>query len=86
MSLGKRLQRWWDDLLGRPRWHRDDDVTTTRPGLRATRSEPSRPGELSVASDPPRAERKLRRGAGVDPYANDAGFAKPHSWERIDHD
>lgn len=26
------------------------------------------------------------RGTGFDPYASDAGFAKPHSWERVDHD
>jgi hypothetical protein len=24
--------------------------------------------------------------AGFDPYASDAGYSKPHSWERIDHD
>ena len=24
--------------------------------------------------------------AGFDPYASDAGYAKPHSWERVDHD
>jgi hypothetical protein len=24
--------------------------------------------------------------AGFDPYGNDAGYTKPHSWERVDHD
>jgi hypothetical protein len=24
--------------------------------------------------------------AGFDPYASDAGYSKPHSWERLDHD
>jgi hypothetical protein len=92
MSLMKGLQRWWDELLGRPRWHRDTHVGTTGPGHRPAGSSTAAPtpGELSLADDaaaPKRPRRSGRlRSAGMDPYANDAGFAKPHSWERIDHD
>lgn len=38
-------------------------------------------------ADPPAQKKPSRVGAaGFDPYSSDAGFAKPHSWERVDHD
>ena len=38
----------------------------------ADEPEPRRPGHVGAA--------------GIDPYSSDAGYAKPHSWERLDHD
>lgn len=88
MDFGKRLQRWWDELLGRPRWYRDADGRTPQ-----SRTKPAGPAAragltfVDGSAIPPPAQRaRSRRSAGMDPYANDAGFAKPHSWERIDHD
>jgi hypothetical protein len=34
--------------------------------------EPKRPGHVGAA--------------GFDPYSSDAGYSKPHCWERVDHD
>lgn len=90
MSVRKRLQHWWDELLGRPRWFRDADGGATHSGLKPVRPRSTSPGGLTLADDaaPSQARRRVRarRSAGMDPYANDAGYAKPHSWERIDHD
>ena len=78
MSLGTRLQRWWDRLLGRPPWYRDDAVTISRTDLYRDAPPPKKPpapGELTLADDEPGETRRRRHGsAGVDPYANDAGF------------
>lgn len=90
MSVRKRLERWWDELLGRPRWYRDTDGSTTQSGLKPVRPGSTSSGGLTLADDPPPSRTPPRtrasRSAGTDPYANDAGFAKPHSWERVDHD
>ena len=85
MSVGKRLQRWWDELLGRPPWYRDTDVTRTRPWLADAADKPDNSG-LSLTEDSKAVSPKPRRSAGSDPYSNDAGFQKPHGWERVDHD
>jgi hypothetical protein len=38
-------------------------------------------------TDAPEARKPSRVGAaGFDPYSSDAGYSKPHSWERVDHD
>jgi hypothetical protein len=81
-SVRLRLQRWWDRLLGRPPWYRDTNVTVSRTDLysEVVRREPkpSGPGELTLADEAGAAERRRqKRTAGIDPYANDAGFAKP---------
>jgi hypothetical protein len=89
MSFAKRVQRWWDSLLGRPPWYRDPDPVTTRSALQAQspgRKKTTAPGELTLADDAPENGPRKRRSAGMDPYSNDAGFSKPHSWERLDHD
>ena len=84
-SVRLRLQRWWDRLLGRPPWYRDTNVTISRTDLysddvrRAPKApEPAGPGELTLADEAGATERRRqKRTAGIDPYANDAGFAKP---------
>ena len=89
----RRLKRWWQRLVGRP--HDDDSHhSTTRhaPGD-ATRNPdnqaskpPVVPGGLTLAEDKP-TQPKARSGkAGFDPYSSDAGYSKPHGWDRVDHD
>jgi hypothetical protein len=82
VSLRGRLQRWWDRLLGRPPWYRDTNVTVSRTGLYSDddpqrRPAPPAPGELTLADDAGVRKPGTHRSTGVDPYANDAGFAKP---------
>jgi hypothetical protein len=85
MSLRARLQRWGDRLLGRPPWYRDTNVTISRSDLWAEKPRPDNPeaGDLTLADDTA-AKQKSHRSAGVDPYANDAGFRKPGAWNRVD--
>lgn len=90
MSLKSRLQRWWDTLLGRPPWYRDSNVTVSRTNLyeegASKKSPKAEPGELTLVDDEASGKGRRKRTAGVDPYSNDAGFAKPHGWDRIDRD
>ena len=87
MSVGSRLQRWWDKLLGRPPWYRDTNVTISRSDLWADPPpEKSKPDDLTLVDDTKSAKSKSHRSAGADPYSNDAGFAKPHGWERVERD
>jgi hypothetical protein len=41
---------------------------------------------LSVVDEPPKQKDSRTGASGFDPYSSDAGYAKPHSWERVDHD
>ena len=90
MSLKSRLQRWWDALLGRPPWYRDSNVTVSRTNLyeegSSKKSPKAEPGGLTLVDDEASGKGRRKRTAGVDPYSNDAGFAKPHGWDRIDRD
>jgi hypothetical protein len=36
--------------------------------------------------EPPRQKASGTGQPGFDPYSSDAGYSKPHSWERVDHD
>lgn len=90
MSLRSRLLRWWDRLLGRPPWYRDSNVTISRTDLydESASRQPSKPepGELTLVDDETTGKGRRRRTAGVNPYSNDAGFQKPHGWDRVDRD
>lgn len=44
------------------------------------------PGELEIVDRPPPARPTETAAGGFDPYSSDAGYQKPHSWERVDHD
>lgn len=85
MNLKARLLRWWDTLLGRPPWYRDSNVTISRTDLyrdeRPKQPADSAPEGLSLLDDDPSGKGR-RHTAGVNPYSNDAGFTKPHGWDR----
>jgi len=70
------LRYWWQYLTGKPDEEKAPPATSGR-----ARPRPAK-GELSLADD--KRPRSRRRAAGFDPYSNDAGFSKPHSWERIE--
>lgn len=73
------IRAWWHAITGKP------------PKVPAARAEPPKPkpappGELDLA-EPVKPKPPGNIGAGgFDPYSSDAGYAKPHSWERVDHD
>jgi hypothetical protein len=87
MNLKARLLRWWDTVLGRPPWYRDENVTISRTDLyRDGESKPppadSAAEGLSLLDESRSGMGRRRPTAGVNPYSNDAGFAKPHGWDR----
>ena len=76
-----RLADWWRRLTAGPRKVQD------QPQPAAPRPRPAAPPDGLEIVDAPPPRRPSRVGAaGFDPYASDAGFSKPHSWERVDHD
>ena len=90
MSLKARLLRWWDAMLGRPPWYRDSNVTISRTNLYSdappAKKTPVDTDGLSLADDDESGRQRRRRSAGINPYANDAGFAKPQGWDRKERD
>lgn len=73
------LQTWWRKLAGK-----GPEVTVHVPKRAAAQA--PRPEGLELA-DEPEPKRPGNVGAGgFDPYSSDAGYTKPHSWERVDHD
>ena len=72
---------WWQKLTG------GEPAKPPTPVARsAAAPKPSKAAGLELA-DAPEGKRPSKVGAaGFDPYSSDAGFAKPHSWERVDHD
>ena len=80
-----RLRDWWDRLRGASDEPRR--VTAPPPTRPVKPAPPARSGDDLQLQDGPAARRPSRLGeAGFDPYGNDAGYAKPHGWERTDHD
>jgi hypothetical protein len=76
-----RLSGWWRRVTGRGQ---AAQVPAERPRLHAAR--PAASPALELTDDTP-GHRPARAGeAGFDPYASDAGYQKPHAWERLDHD
>jgi len=76
-----RLRNWWQRLTGAPH-----EPPPKPPAVTARPSQPPSADGLELADDEQR-ERPSRIGAaGFDPYASDAGYAKPHSWERVERD
>jgi len=77
-----RLRDWWHRLTGRETAAR----AAPRPVPKVPDSAKPVPGELGILDEPIPKKPSRTGAAGFDPYASDAGFAKPHSWERVDHD
>lgn len=79
-----RVADWWRRLTAaRGRQQAAASPSSRRPAPQPASEEDA----LSIAPDPKPARRAARTGAaGFDPYSSDGGYAKPHSWERIDHD
>jgi hypothetical protein len=77
MSMG--IVSWWRKLTGRTE---PEPVAHGR--IRSSPAPKPEPG-LSLADDPAPKKTGRAGSAGFDPYASDGGFAKPHSWERLDH-
>jgi hypothetical protein len=75
-----RFSDWWQRLTGaRPEPPPQPPKATVRP--------PQPPSDGLELQDDQQRDRPSRTGAaGFDPYSSDAGYAKPHSWERVDHD
>lgn len=77
------LRNWWERLTGRV----EASQPAPRRAPRAAVAQPAEPsGGLELTDDAPHGKPSRVGRAGFDPYSSDAGFAKPHSWERIDHD
>ena len=73
------LRGWWRRVTGK-----DPEVTaqSTKPTER-----PVIPAQDLRLADEPQPRKPGNIGAGgFDPYSSDAGYSKPHSWERVDHD
>jgi hypothetical protein len=74
------VKSWWRKLMGRG---------AVQPV--AAKPPPAPPKAPQVSglelTDAPATTKPSRVGAaGFDPYSSDAGYSKPHSWERVDHD
>jgi hypothetical protein len=80
----RRLRDWWERMTGRTPAAAEsrDEPAPKGPG----RTDAKASGELSLADGPPKQKPSRTGQSGFDPYSSDAGFAKPHSWERVDHD
>lgn len=87
--LGSRLGRWWKRLTGRG----SGAPPAVTPRVVAGGKSPppaAEPDDLQVVDDLPRppgsGQGRGPGAAGFDPYSSDAGYQKPHGWERVDHD
>jgi len=76
-----RVHDWWRSLTGQAA----KPAGASPPDPRTHRSTKPSAG-LELVDEVPQCQPSRVGGAGFDPYASDAGYAKPHSWERIDHD
>ena len=74
------VKSWWRKLTGRE----VAQPATARPPLAAPKA-PKDPG-LQLTDAPENRKPSRVGAAGFDPYSADAGYSKPHSWERVDHD
>ncbi len=73
------LRSWWRKLMGEGAVA---EVPTPSPAPPKT----PRADGLELVDEPEHTKAGRAGAAGFDPYSNDAGYAKPHSWERVDHD
>lgn len=76
-----RLRDWWERLTDA----RQATPAPAPPAAAHPKAKPASEG-LELADDSPKHRASRVGEAGFDPYASDAGYSKPHSWERVDHD
>ena len=79
-----RLRDWWDRVTGRA--PATTELRHERSPKAHAQADPNPPGELSLADEATKQKSARTGPSGFDPYSSDAGYAKPHSWERVDHD
>lgn len=77
---------WWRRLTGGKSRPEQADSRPRRPARRAVGDGEGDGEGLRLEDAPPRRKHARAGGAGFDPYSSDAGYTKPHSWERVDHD
>jgi hypothetical protein len=74
------VKSWWRKFTGRE----TAQPVAAKPMVAASKAQKTSGLELT---DAPEARKPSQVGAaGFDPYSSDAGYSKPHSWERVDHD
>lgn len=81
----ERLRQWWQRVTGKAAAAAGAPARTGA-GRQSAATQTPPAGELSLAEDTPEPHGSRLGEAGFDPYSSDAGYAKPHSWERVDHD
>jgi len=74
------LRTWWNKLTGKE----SAPEAATRKPLSPPR--PKAQEGLQLVDDLPGKPPSRVGEVGFDPYSSDAGFSKPHTWERVDHD
>ena len=74
------VRAWWHKLLGK------EPTAAAAPVARPARPKEPKPSGLELADGPAPKGPSRTGAAGFDPYSSDAGYSKPHSWERVDHD
>jgi hypothetical protein len=83
------LARWWQRLTGRDSPANSAPARPTpqpRPAAGSPKTPAAKPEGLELA-DTPQPKKPGRVGAaGFDPYSSDGGYAKPGTWDRVDHD
>jgi hypothetical protein len=79
-----RLRDWWDRVTGRA--PAAAELRQERAPQASARTDPKPSAGLSLVDEPPKQKTSRTGQPGFDPYSSDAGYAKPHSWERVDHD
>jgi hypothetical protein len=74
------VKSWWHKFTGRGAAR----PVAVNPPVAAPKAQKTSGLELAEA---PEGRKPSGVGAaGFDPYSSDAGYSKPHSWERVDHD
>jgi len=80
-----RLSQWWQRVRAGRGSHQPGRSPASRPAKSGSSDDDT---GLAIAPDPEKVVRRTARtgAAGFDPYSSDGGYAKPSSWDRLDHD
>lgn len=72
------VRAWWQRIMGRE--------SQPAPARKPAAPKAAKASGLQIADEPDPKQPSRVGAAGFDPYSSDAGYSKPHSWERLDHD